>query len=136
MELFQSRLSFQGYDESRFSTQKEAFIVGLKNPLGIGPGQSEYIFQIAPHSLYARIITENGILSLVLFIFFLSISIRKAFQSYKQSYDEISVYFLIICASLIGLTFNSVFIDTLHWRHFWLILALSWCAPLKRRDDG
>ena len=136
IELFQSRLSLQGYDESRFSTQKEAFLMGLKNPFGIGPGQSEYVFQIAPHSLYARIITENWIISIVLFIFFLCISIRKAFQSYKQSYDESAVYFLIICASLIGLTFNSMFIDTLHWRHFWLILALAWCAPLKRRDDG
>ena len=134
--LFQSRLSLQRYDASRFSTQKEAFLMGLKNPLGIGPGQSEYTFQIAPHSLYARIITENGLISIVLFIFLLCISIYRAFQTYKQSYGDSALYFLIICASLIGLAFNSLFIDTLHWRHFWLILALSWCAPLERRDDG
>ena len=136
VELFQSRLSMQGYDESRFETQKEAFLTGLTNPFGIGPGQSESTFQIAPHSLYARIITENGILSIILFIFFLLLSIHRAYQSYKQSIGQSAIYFLLICASLIGLTFNSMFIDTLHWRHFWLLLALAWCAPLKRGDDG
>ena len=136
VELFQSRLSMQGYDESRFERQKEAFLTGLTNPFGIGPGQSESTFQIAPHSLYARIITENGILSILLFIFFLLLSIHRAYQSYKQSIGESAIYFLLICASLIGLTFNSIFVDTLHWRHFWLLLALAWCAPLKRGDDG
>lgn len=134
--LFQSRLSLQRYDDSRFATQKEAILTGLRNPIGIGPGQSEYTFQIAPHSLYARILTENGILSVFLFIFLLSISIHKAYQSYKRSSNETAVYFLIIVASLIGLAFNSAFIDTLHWRHFWLILALAWCAPIIRGDDG
>jgi O-antigen ligase len=136
VKLFKSRLSMQGYDESRFETQKEAFLTGLSNPFGIGPGQSELTFQIAPHSLYARIITENGILSILLFTFFLLLSIHRAYKSYKQSIDESAIYFLLICASLIGLTFNSIFIDTLHWRHFWLLLALAWCAPLKRGDDG
>lgn len=136
VELFRARLSMQGYDESRFATQKEALTTGLKNPFGIGPGQSEYFFQMAPHSLYARIIIENGIWSVVLFISFIFFSIQKAYQSYKQSIDESAVYFLIICTSLIGLTFNSLFIDTLHWRHFWLLLALAWCAPQKRGDDG
>lgn len=134
--LFQSRLSMQRYDDSRFTTQKEAIITGLKNPFGIGPGQSEYTFQIAPHSLYARILTENGILSVSLFIILLFISVLKAYQSYKKSSNDTAAYFSIIVACLIGLAFNSVFIDTLHWRHFWLILALAWCAPKIRGDDG
>ncbi|WP_019415899.1 O-antigen ligase [Paenisporosarcina sp. TG20] len=134
--LFQSRLKLQGYDESRFDTQKIALLTGLRNPFGIGPGQSEYTFQMSPHSLYARILTENGILSILLFVFILFISMNKAFQSYKQSIDDSAAYFLVICASLVGLSFNSFFIDTLHWRHFWLVLALAWCAPRQRGDDG
>lgn len=134
--LFQSRLSLQGYDDSRFATQKEAFLTGLRNPFGIGPGQSESTFQIAPHSLYARIITENGILSLLLFLLLLFISIHRAYQTFKQSIGDSAVYFSVICASLMGLSFNSFFIDTLHWRHFWLLLALAWCAPQYRGDDG
>lgn len=134
-KLFQSRLSIQGYDESRFGTQKTALLTGLQNPFGIGPGQSENMFQMAPHSLYARILTENGILSVLLFVFILVISMSKAFKSYKQSFDESAAYFLVICASLIGLAFNSIFIDTLHWRHFWLLLALAWCAPRQRGVD-
>lgn len=135
-ELFKSRLSFQGYDDSRFAIQKEAIITGLKNPMGIGPGQSELTFQIAPHSLYARLITENGIISLLLFLFFLFISIHQSYKSYKLSIDQYSLYFSVICASLIGLSFNSFFIDTLHWRHFWLLLVLAWCVPRQRGEYG
>ncbi|MDX1769998.1 MAG: hypothetical protein R3328_00590 [Planococcaceae bacterium] len=135
-ELFKSRLSFQGYDDSRFAIQKEAFITGLKNPMGIGPGQSELTFQIAPHSLYARLITENGIISLLLFLFFIFISIHQSYKSYKLSIDQSSLYFSVICASLIGLSFNSFFIDTLHWRHFWLLLVLAWCVPRQRGEYG
>ncbi len=40
-----------------------------------------------------------------------------------------NLYFVIF-ASLIGLAFNSFFVDTLHWRHFWLLLALAWVPML------
>ncbi len=32
-------------------------------------------------------------------------------------------------SSLFGVLLNSFVIDTLHWRHFWLLLALPW-VPL------
>lgn len=136
-DLLDQRLNMQGYDESRFDTQKKALVTGLHHPFGIGPGQSEFTFQMAPHSLYARILTENGILSVLLFIFFLFISIHKAYQSYGHSSDDSSAYFLVICACLVGLLFNSFFIDTLHWRHLWLLLALAWFGytPLIKGED-
>jgi hypothetical protein len=32
-----------------------------------------------------------------------------------------------------GLLANSAFVDTLHWRHLWLVAALVWVAALTRR---
>jgi len=32
----------------------------------------------------------------------------------------------VLLACLAGLALNSLVIDTLHWRHLWLILALAW----------
>lgn len=132
--LFENRLGYQGYDDNRFGTQKAVFTTGLSNPLGVGGGQSDHLVNMSAHSLYARVFTENGILGLVSLLLLLLLSIRKAYQSYRQKENESSVFHLVIFASLIGFAFNSFFVDTLHWRHFWLLMALAWFG--FTRDGG
>jgi hypothetical protein len=34
--------------------------------------------------------------------------------------------FALVAAALCGTMLNSFTIDTIHWRHFWLLLALGW----------
>ena len=133
-ELFMSRLSYQNYDDDRFDTQKEALVSGLDNPFGIGPGQSEYVFQYATHSLYARAITENGVIGLLSLVLLMMASILKSYQSYQHSKGQGSIFFSVIFASLIGISFNSFFVDTLHWRHLWILLALAWIPAMG--DDN
>ena len=132
--LLASRLSYQNYDESRFDTQKAAFLAGLFHPFGIGPGQSDIIFRYSPHSLYMRLFSENGVVGLFSFVLFVLISLRRSFQSYWFTKNNNSVLFLIIFASLVGLAFNSFFVDTLHWRHFWLILAFAWVPAIEQKE--
>ena len=135
-----SRLSYQNYDNDRFSTQKAAFLSGLTNPFGVGAGQSDNVFQYSPHSLYARVFTENGVVGLLSIVLLIVLSISKSFKGYWYTRDEHSVLYLVISASLIGLAFNSFFVDTLHWRNLWLLLALAWApkldfqAKVKERD--
>ncbi|MDI2586533.1 O-antigen ligase family protein [Psychrobacillus sp. NEAU-3TGS] len=124
-DLLVTRLSYQGYDNDRFDTQLAAFESGLSNPFGIGPGQSENTFQYSPHSLYARVFTENGVVGLISFSLLLIVSIFKAFARFWNAKVYGTLY-LVIFASLTGLAFNSLFVDTLHWRHLWLLLALAW----------
>ncbi|MGE7924808.1 O-antigen ligase family protein [Viridibacillus arvi] len=128
------RMSLQHYDNDRFAMQKEALITGLKNPIGIGPGQSEILFPLAPHNLYARILTENGFLGFTSFCAFLIVSIIKSFQSSRQL-GSYSSYYVMISAVIIGHVANSFFIDSLHWRHLWLILALAW-IPIRLEKEG
>lgn len=130
--LLASRLSYQNYDDSRFDMQKAAFIAGLSHPFGIGPGQSDIVFRYSPHSLYMRLFSENGVVGILSFMLFVFISMRRSFQSYWYTKNHSSVLFLIILASLIGLAFNSFFVDTLHWRHFWLLLAFAWVPTIKK----
>lgn len=124
--LLMLRLSYQGYDDDRFGTQLAAFESGLENPFGIGAGQSEYVFNYSPHSLYARVFTENGLIGLLSFVLFLLVSMGKAFISFCHSKSENGVIYSLLFACLVGLVFNSFFVDTLHWRHFWLVLAFAW----------
>ena len=35
-----------------------------------------------------------------------------------------------------GLLANSAFIDTLHWRHLWLVAGLIWAGAMRRRGGG
>jgi hypothetical protein len=32
-----------------------------------------------------------------------------------------------------GLVANSAFVDTLHWRHLWLVAALIWAGAMRRQ---
>lgn len=130
-ELFASRLMMKNYDNDRFATQEIAIKTGILHPFGLGPGQSEYVFEYSPHSLFARVLTENGLLSLVAMVIFLILSAYQAFKNYWHSTKETGVFFLVIFASLIGAIFNSFFIDTLHWRHFWLLLAFAYFPVIQ-----
>lgn len=132
-DLLESRLMIKNYDSDRFGTQREAFETGIENLLGIGPGHSEMVFHYSPHSLYARIFTENGLLGFLSFVIFLAMSAYKSFKTYWQSTNVNAIYFIIIFASLCGLIFNSFFIDTLHWRHLWLITALAYFPIINNK---
>lgn len=130
-ELFENRLGYQGYDDTRFNTQKAVFTTGLSNPLGVGGGRSDDLVETSPHSLYARVFTENGVIGVFSLLILLLLSIRKAYKNYWQKENDSSTFHLVIFASLIGLAFNSFFVDTLHWRHFWLLLALAWLPKIN-----
>ena len=133
-DLIVSRLSYQNYDNDRFDTQRAAFTTGFLNPFGVGSGQSDSVFQYSPHSLYARIFTENGVVGFLSIVVLVLLSIIKAYQSYWASKDEKGNLYLVIFAALIGLAFNSFFVDTLHWRNFWFLLALAW-VPIGSQEE-
>jgi hypothetical protein len=40
-----------------------------------------------------------------------------------------------LLAAWVGLLANSVFVDTLHWRHLWILAGLIWAGSLIPRDD-
>ncbi|MEK5068783.1 O-antigen ligase family protein [Sporosarcina sp. FSL K6-1508] len=134
-ELLSTRLSIKNYDSDRFGTQQKAFVSGLSNLLGMGPGQSELLFQYSPHSLYARVFTENGLGGLLVITTLFISAIVRAFQNFMVSAHTESALHAIIVASLIGLAFNSFFIDTLHWRHLWIVLALAWFPVRSRKME-
>lgn len=124
--MFVDRFGMKKYDDDRFGTQQKALSQVLESPLGIGPGQSELVYSYATHSLYVRVITEYGIIGFIAFMLFLMITIYRAFYNACLRKSPYHAYFIVFFSCLIGILFNSFFVDTLHWRHFWLLLALPW----------
>jgi O-antigen ligase len=119
------RFAFQHYDNERFSTQVIALDSVINNPFGIGPGQSELVYNYATHSLYVRVLTENGFLGFFGFVGFVFISLYRLIKLYYVTDNAI---FALVFSSLIGLMLNSFTIDSIHWRHFWLLLAFPWTS--------
>lgn len=130
-KLFFERTSLQTYDQVRFSQQERSLDYFYHFPLGFGPGQSEMILSQSTHSLFIRIFSEYGIIGLICFVIFLTITLKRSFFLSKNDLGEYKIFYTIITASIIGVIFNSFFVDTLHWRHFWLLLSLPWIPSNK-----
>jgi hypothetical protein len=113
-----TRLTLQHYDSERFKAQRKFVdILSSANAFfGIGPGNYELYSRIATHSLYARYIGERGLFGVSLFVVFWALVLREVFNSREKNF---------ILLVLLGQLVNSVFIDSLHWRHLWLLITLA-----------
>jgi len=124
MEFFLWRISPHDYDVFRFDRQREGIEAGLTHLFGVGPGAWEYA-----HSLYVRTFAEHGILGLASILALMGILIVTTF---RRALGEVSKPYglsaKVVVACLVALALNSLVIDTIHWRHLWLILALAWAV--------
>jgi O-antigen ligase len=142
-EFIEKRAAMQSYDEDRFTVQKLALLAGLKQPLGIGPGQSENAFvefishgQMtgATHSLYVRVFTELGFLGALSFLCLLLITIRRALWLCMNGEYEKRPLYCVFTTVLFATLVNSVVIDSLHWRHFFLVIGVLWGLFARERS--
>jgi O-antigen ligase len=123
----------QSYDAERFGAQAVGIHAAQQYPLGAGPGQFEQIAPISAHSTYVRVLAEQGLGGLVtlaaLLVFTLGVALRNALLG-RDTYGIGSAALL---GAWCGILANSFFVDTLHWRHLWLVAALIWAASMRRR---
>lgn len=119
------------YDAVRFGTQRRALDSALAQPLGIGTRQSELVFDYATHNMYLRVLAENGILGFACFSLFILLSLmRSAKLALTLENNRWRDFFAVLTSCLAGVLVNGFVIDTIRWRHFWLLLGLAWCTPL------
>lgn len=131
-EVVAYRTELQDYDADRFITQTAALRLGFSNPLGVGPAQSFALLDYATHNLYLRIFSENGVLGFLSLAAFLLLTLaRSLVLSFRARKPTQRAMFALVTAAICGTLLNSFTIDTLHWRHFWLLLALGWMPLWK-----
>ncbi len=129
------RAQVQWYDAERFKVQKQAAKEATLTPLGIGPGQSEAHFNYATHNLYVRVAMENGLLGAVGLGILLVAAAMQLIHLIRHGAEGVPSYVFIVAATLVSILVNSVVIDSLHWRHFWLFLALPWTMRVKTHAE-
>jgi hypothetical protein len=133
-ELFQQRLALQRYDDKRFTVQIETLHQLPQFPLGVGPGQSQQVLPQNPHNLYLMVTLENGLLGGIGLTFFFMACVWVCLSGVLQRGPYAHLYACYL-AILAGTLVNSLVIDSLHWRHLFLFLALPiGLARLERAE--
>jgi O-antigen ligase len=120
----------QTYDTDRFSGQRAGLRPAAEYPFGAGPGQFESVAQISAHSTYARALGEQGYPGLVTLIALLGFTLIAGLRNAVAGRATHGIGSASLLAAWCGLLANSAVIDTLHWRHLWVVAALIWAATL------
>ena len=127
------RTQLQGYDADRFG----AWVAGLqpaqRYPFGIGPGQFEQIASISAHSTYVRTFAEQGLPGLICLAALVIFTLGAAVANAVAGRDTQGIGSAALLAAWCGIAVNSFVIDTLHWRHLWVVAALIWAAWARRQ---
>jgi O-antigen ligase len=127
------RARLQSYDTSRFSAQESGLKLVATYPFGVGPGQFESYVPISAHSTYVRALAEQGVLGLVTILALIIVTLVLAGRNAVLGRDTFGLGSAALLGAWCGLVANSAFVDTLHWRHFWLVAALIWAGCMHAR---
>ena len=128
--FLEERAHIQSYDTARFGAQRSGVKLAENHPIGIGPGQFEYLSPISAHSTYVRAFAEEGIAGLVLLGGLLLATLGIALRNVILGRGTAGISSTALLAAWCGLLANSVFVDTLHWRHLWILAGLIWAGSM------
>jgi O-Antigen ligase len=132
LSFLEQRARVQSYDTGRFGAQSESIKWAMGHPFGIGPGQFERYAQISAHSMYARALAEEGIPGFVTLLVLLLATLCWAGQNAILGRDTYGMGSAALLGAWTGALLNGFFVDTLHWRHLWLLAALIWAGTSRR----
>jgi len=129
--FLEQRARFQTYDVERFSAQALGIREGERYPFGIGPGQFDVVSTVSAHSTYVRAFAEEGLPGLLTLLTLVFVTLLYAVRNVLRGVDTYGIGSAALLGSWLGLLANSLFVDTLHWRHLWLVAALIWAGSMR-----
>jgi hypothetical protein len=130
--FLRERATFQAYDTSRFNAQRAGIRLAEDHPLGVGPGQFDVRESISAHSIYVRVLAEQGVLGFVVLAALLLGTLALGIDNVVAGKGTYGIGSAALLAAWFGLLANSFFVDTLHWRHLWVFAALIWAGAMRR----
>lgn len=129
--FLRERATFQAYDTSRFGAQHAGIRLAEDHPLGVGPGQFDVRESISVHSIYVRVLAEQGVLGFVVLAALLLGTLALGLENAVAGRSTYGIGSAALVAGWCGLLANSFFVDTLHWRHLWVVAALIWAGAMR-----
>jgi O-antigen ligase len=131
-DFLSERAALQDYDAARFGAQASGIEIAERHPLGLGPGQFELVSDVSAHSTYVRALAEEGVAGAALVFGLMLLTLGFAARNVAFGIDTYGIGSAGLLAAWCGLLANSFFVDTLHWRHLWLVAALIWAGTALR----
>jgi len=129
-ELMSQRVSLnQSYDSGphgRFGGQAKAIELMIEHPFGIGTHTfREVHHHEETHNVYLNVTLYSGwfggLLYLIVVLTTITVGLRRAMRN-----GAVQGPLVVATAALAALAFEGLVIDTDHWRHFFLVLGLTW----------
>lgn len=135
--LFSSRSQLvQEYDGGhlgRFDRHRIGFLMSMEKPLGIGPLVFSTIFPEDEHNIWLKCLTSYGWIGLIAYVTLIAWTLSLGFRFLLLDRPW-QPYLMIAWVTLIGHVGVGNVIDTDHWRHFYMLLGVTWgCAALEYR---
>ena len=128
-ELFKERASLdQSYDVGhlgRFGRHILGAEIALERPFGIGPLQFHKIFPEDPHNTYLNAFLSGGWLAGLMYLTLVLTTLVRGLRYVFVETPWRSTYIAVYCA-FVGAAAESVLIDSDHWRHYFLLLGVTW----------
>lgn len=136
--LFQERASLgQSYDEGpdgRFGGQAKAVGLILDHPFGIGTHTFRDTYHAEEaHNVYLSQFLNAGWIGGTLYAISVFGTLAAGFYAMRRR-TALQGPIVIATAAFAGLVFEGFVIDTDHWRHFFIVMALVW--GLVEADPG
>jgi O-antigen ligase/polysaccharide polymerase Wzy-like membrane protein len=132
LDFLQERAKLQSYDTERFQAQRRGVQFGEQHLLGIGPGQFEVRAPVPSHNLYVRSLSEQGFLGLFTMLALVLTTLVLAARNAVLGRDSFGIGSAALLGAWLGMAVESFVIDSLHWRHLWLVAALIWLGSQRR----
>jgi O-antigen ligase/polysaccharide polymerase Wzy-like membrane protein len=135
-DIMGERATFeQSYDvgpEGRFGGQEKAAELVATHPLGIGALEFGRVYHHEDvHEVYLNMYLNTGWIGGTLYIFLVLATLVLGMQLVLRDRggDGLSA---VLVAAFFGMVLEGAVIDTDHWRHFYLIMAMIWGMALAR----
>ena len=129
-DMFVQRASLaMSYDvgpEGRFGGQEKAVGLIVENPLGIGA--QEFTTRHHPeevHNVYLSVLLNAGWLGGGVYWILVGLTLVLGFRRAMKA-TETRPLFLVAYAAFVGVALEGLIVDTDHWRHFYLLMAIIW----------
>lgn len=129
-DFLSQRASFtQDYDVGsggRFAGQLKALSVVIENPFGIGAREFGYHYHAGDvHNVYLSMFLNGGWIGGALYSTIVIVTLLTGFvHSLKDTATR--GLFIAVYAAFVATAGEGIIIDTDHWRHFFILLAVTW----------
>jgi O-antigen ligase/polysaccharide polymerase Wzy-like membrane protein len=139
-DLLGERATFeQSYDigpEGRFGGQKKAAEVVITHPLGIGALEFARVYHNEDvHEVYLNMFLNTGWLGGTLYLFLVLTTLFLGFRQAMHDRGKSGVSNVVL-AAFFGMAIEGLVIDTDHWRHLYLIMAMIWGLAIAHACDA